>query len=87
MKDYSEYFKGPSLKDAKHRGKDVINIIDDAYCVPNDMVGIGRGQYYYIKTYGCQANERDGETLAGILESMGYISILSRYLMLSLRRK
>ena len=72
MKDYSEYFKGPSLKDAKHRGKDVINHIDDAFCIPNDMVGIGRGQRYYIKTYGCQANERDGETLAGILESMGY---------------
>ncbi len=72
MKDYSEYFKGPSLKDAKHRGKDAINIIDDAFEIPSDMVGVGRGQKYYIKTYGCQANERDGETLAGILESMGY---------------
>ena len=31
MKDYSQYFKGPSLKDAKHRGKDEIHHIKDAY--------------------------------------------------------
>ncbi len=72
MKDYSEYFKGPSLKEAKHRGKDLIHHIDDAYEIPADMVGIGRGQKYFIQTYGCQANERDSEVLAGILESMGY---------------
>lgn len=72
MKDYSEYFNGPSLKDAKHRGKDEVHHIDDAYYIPQDMIGIGKGQKYYIKTYGCQANERDSETLAGILESMGY---------------
>lgn len=72
MKDYSEYFKGPSLRDAKHRGKDEIHHIDDAYEVPADMIGIGKGQKYFIQTYGCQANERDGETLAGILESLGY---------------
>lgn len=72
MKDYSEYFKAPSLKEARHRGKDDIHHIDDAYEIPVDMIGIGKGQKYYIQTYGCQANERDSETLAGILESMGY---------------
>ena len=72
MKDYSQYFKGPSLKDAKNRGKDEIHHIDDAYYIPQDMVGIGQGQKYFIQTYGCQANERDSETLAGILESLGY---------------
>ena len=56
MKDYSEYFKGPSLRDAKHRGKDEIHHIDDAYEVPADMIGIGKGQKYFIQTYGCQAN-------------------------------
>ncbi len=44
MKDYSQYFKGPSLKDAKHRGKDEIHHIKDAYEIPADMVGIGQGQ-------------------------------------------
>ena len=38
MKDYSQYFKGPSLKDAKHRGKDEIHHIKDAYEIPVDMV-------------------------------------------------
>ena len=42
MKDYSQYFKGPSLKDAKHRGKDEIHHIKDAYEIPADMVGIGK---------------------------------------------
>ncbi len=41
MKDYSQYFKGPSLKDAKHRGKDEIHHMKDAYEIPVDMVGIG----------------------------------------------
>ena len=50
MKDYSEYFKGPSLKDAKHRGKDEIHHINDAYEIPSDMVGIGKGQKYFIQT-------------------------------------
>ncbi len=72
MKDYSEYFKGPSLKDAKHRGRDEIHHIKDAYEVPQEMIGRGKGQKYFIQTYGCQANERDSESLAGILESMGY---------------
>lgn len=72
MKDYSQYFNVPSLKDAKHRGKDQIHHIKDAYEIPADMIGIGKGQKYFIQTYGCQANERDGETLAGILESLGY---------------
>ncbi len=72
MKDYSKYFKGPSLKEAKNRGKSEIHHINDAYHIPADMIGIGKGQTYFIQTYGCQANERDSEILAGILESLGY---------------
>lgn len=74
MKDYSKYFNGPSLKHAKVRGKNATQYIEDAYHIPSDMINIGKNQYYYIHTYGCQANERDSETLAGILESMGYAS-------------
>lgn len=33
---------------------------------------MGKGRRYYISTYGCQANERDSENLAGILEACGY---------------
>ena len=41
--------KVPSLKDAKHRGKDEIHHIDDAYEITADMVGIGKGQKYFIQ--------------------------------------
>lgn len=33
---------------------------------------IGRGKKYYIHSYGCQANVRDGETIAGMMEVMGF---------------
>ena len=33
---------------------------------------IGEGKTYFIRTYGCQANVRDTETIAGILEAMGF---------------
>ena len=56
MKDYSKYFKGPSLKDARSRGRTEVQHLDDAFEIPADMVGIGKGQTYYIQTYGCQAN-------------------------------
>lgn len=35
------------------------------------MLG-GAAPRYYIETYGCQMNEHDSETIAGMLERMGY---------------
>ena len=32
----------------------------------------GRAKAYYIETYGCQMNVRDSETIAGLLQEMGY---------------
>lgn len=72
MKDYQEYFKGPSLKDARKRGHSEVRHLDDAFEIPADMVGIGKGKTYFIQTYGCQANERDSEQMAGIFETLGY---------------
>ena len=34
------------------------------------------GKKYYIRTYGCQANVRDEETMRGLLENAGYINAL-----------
>ena len=31
-----------------------------------------KNKKYYIRTYGCQGNEADGETISGILEFLGY---------------
>ncbi len=72
MKDYSQYFKGPNLKEAKKRRGEDVHHIHDAFFIPQEMVNVGKGKKYYIHTYGCQANERDSETLSGILEMMAY---------------
>lgn len=71
-KDYSKYFNGPSLNQAKKRGKMDVHFIKDAFNIPYEIAALGKNRKYYIQTYGCQANERDTETLAGILEIMQY---------------
>ncbi len=65
-------FKLPSMTLARHRSKDEIKIEKEIFEIPNEAKNIGENKYYYIKTYGCQANVRDSETLSGILESLGY---------------
>lgn len=70
-KDYSEYFRKPSLKEAAERKKEVI-INKDGLEVPNEMKNVGKDKKYYIRTYGCQGNEADSEVIAGILDFLGY---------------
>ncbi len=70
-KDYAHYFQPPSLKEAKTRGKDEIKILYDRG-IPDDMKAFGAGKKYLLQTYGCQMNEHDSETIAGLLEAMGY---------------
>ena len=64
---------GPNLNLARQRGQSETHIIKDSFVIPDSMKNIGAGKTYYIRTYGCQANERDSETLRGILEAMGYV--------------
>ncbi len=61
----------PDHKQAARRTKNAVEVIDD-FQIDNDTVNIGNGKRYFISTYGCQANERDSETLSGILEALGY---------------
>ncbi|WP_044640156.1 tRNA (N6-isopentenyl adenosine(37)-C2)-methylthiotransferase MiaB [Risungbinella massiliensis] len=70
-KDYSRYFTAPDLKQAKKRGKESIQVLQFNE-IPPEMQQVGVGQKYMIQTYGCQMNEHDSETMAGILEQMGY---------------
>ena len=37
-----------------------------------DLKSLVKGQKYYIRTYGCQANVRDEETMRAMLEDVGY---------------
>lgn len=69
--DYAKYFQAPSLRDAKQRGKEEIQVHYD-FSIPEDMREIGKGKRYHVRTYGCQMNEHDSETISGILEQMGY---------------
>ena len=39
----------------------------------NDLELLLSGKNYYIRTYGCQANVRDEETMRGLLENIGMI--------------
>ena len=47
MKDYSEYFKGPNLKEAQKRSRKQVDHLKDAFEIPSDMVSVGKGKTYY----------------------------------------
>lgn len=62
----------PSLKEAQKRTNNTVEIKEDAFNIPINMIDYGKGKNYCITTYGCQANERDSEIISGILETIGY---------------
>ncbi|WCK56157.1 tRNA (N6-isopentenyl adenosine(37)-C2)-methylthiotransferase MiaB [Aneurinibacillus sp. Ricciae_BoGa-3] len=70
-KDYSRYFIAPDLKEAKKRGKQDIQVVQ-FNGIDDELRKIGRGKKFLMRTYGCQANEHDSETIAGLLGQMGY---------------
>ena len=61
----------PDLKEAQKRTTNTIDRVD-TFTIPEAARMMGRGKTYFISTYGCQANERDSETIAGILDELGY---------------
>ena len=62
----------PSYAEARKRTKEEVKILTDAYIMNNELSKIGTGKKYHIITYGCQANERDSETISAILEDMSF---------------
>ena len=65
----------PDLKAAKQRTKKQVTIEKSLFNIPSEVKNIGVGRKYYLRTYGCQANERDSETISGILEAMGFLRV------------
>jgi len=61
------------LKASNRRASDTVFTSPDLNHV-DELKTISQGKKYFIKTYGCQANVRDEETMKGMLESLGYIS-------------
>ncbi len=62
----------PSFKDAKVRTRQNVEIQRESFAIEGHIKNIGLGKKYYLRTYGCQANERDSETITGILNSLGF---------------
>lgn len=62
----------PDLKEAQKRTNAESHIEKNLFQIPEQIKMLGQGKKYYLRTYGCQANERDSETLAGILEEMAF---------------
>jgi len=62
----------PCLKEAGKRSKNEVELIKEELHIPSSMIDFGKNKKYYIRTYGCQANERDSETIAGILAELKY---------------
>ena len=66
----------PDLKQAAKRNKrEPIVFIRDNLVVPSKLSLIAKDKKYYIRTYGCQANVLDGQTIEGILLEIGYTPV------------
>lgn len=63
----------PSLQKARRRKPGRISYQCFNLDVPARVRDNLGGKFYYIHTYGCQANIRDEESMAGLLESAGMI--------------
>ena len=62
----------PSYIKARKRTVEEVKTLSDAYIMNNELNKVGLNKKYYILTYGCQANVRDSETYAAILEDMSF---------------
>ena len=65
----------PDYKEARRRTKEEVKVITDAYIIDNELSKLGTGKTYCTVTYGCQANVRDSETIAAILEDMSFTRV------------
>lgn len=60
----------PDFKEAKTRDKRDYKTIE--YTMDKSFINKYSGKKYFIKTYGCQMNERDSETIEAILNKLGF---------------
>ena len=62
----------PSQKDEAKRSRNEVEIEYGLFSMNDQLEELGKNKKYYIRTYGCQANVRDGESIAGMMEVMGF---------------
>lgn len=63
----------PNLAKARSRGNKKIGYFNNLFRLEQNQQKIGKNKTFFVRTYGCQANERDSETIKGILLSMGFV--------------
>lgn len=71
MKNKVKVISLPCLNDARKKSVNQGVIFKDAFKINEDLKNFLKDKFYYIKTFGCQANVRDSETMAGMLECFG----------------
>lgn len=62
----------PDLAKARIRSLEKVTVNHQQFAIDETMKILGVNRQFFLRTYGCQANERDAETIAGILMVMGY---------------
>lgn len=62
----------PNLLEAKKRNSEEKVTQIKNYIRNEDLNKLGFGKKYFVKTYGCQMNEHDGENIKAILEEMSF---------------
>ena len=60
----------PNYNDARTRDKREYKRV--FFQIDNKLKNKYKGKKYFIKTYGCQMNEHDSETIAALLEELGF---------------
>ena len=62
----------PDLNKARKRLNDIER---KTFNIEKEYLGLGKGKTYFIETHGCQANQRDSETIAGLLDELGFKAV------------
>jgi len=62
----------PNLSEARNRSNKQVKYLNNLFELSQEQTVLGLNKKFFIRTYGCQANERDSEIIKGILLSMGF---------------
>lgn len=73
MKKLVKLQSAPDMKQAARRDiKEKPQVIYHSVRIDDDIANIGKGKYFFVRTYGCQGNLRDSEIIEGILSRLQY---------------
>ena len=68
----TKIINSPDMLKAVNRKPEKTKFLDLSFDLINDLKKLVENKKFYIKTYGCQANVRDEETMRGLLNEIGY---------------